>query len=76
MPCHCVSSLDEDVVTIEDLNNILAEILSAPGADEWTTFTDFCSINWNADGVKWFESMQSFFYMLMFARVPGKYHIH
>jgi len=61
---------DESSVTIDDLNDFLDGVLAMNDTAEWDTFSDFLSINWNADGVKWFETVETFMYMLLFARIP------
>ena len=58
-------------MTVEYLDTLLKDLLNTPTVPEWTTFTDFLAINWNADGVKWFETVDTFMYMLLFARIPG-----
>ena len=60
----------ESNVTIQDLNTFLDSIIQSETARLSVEFSDFLGINWNADGVEWFQSLQSFMYFLLFARVP------
>ena len=68
-PCYRYPGADD--VTIEELDTLLKDLIETPGVPELETFTDFLSINWNADGVEWFETIDTFMYMLLFSRIPG-----
>ena len=60
----------EDNVTIADLNALLSQICSLDTSRQSVEFSDFLSINWNADGVGWFQNLKTFMHMLLFARLP------
>lgn len=60
----------EDDVTIDDLNALLTQICALDESRLSVEFSDFLGINWNADGVEWFNNLPSFMHMLLIARIP------
>ena len=63
-------SQQNDTASIDDLNQFLSTILNNDETRLSVEFGDFLGINWNADGVTWFESLPGFMHWLLFARAP------